>query len=59
MRDILFRRSFDRGLTTYLGEDDAYLALAKVHKDICGAHQGGDKMKWTLNRQRVYWLTMI
>ena len=36
--DTLFRRSFDGGLSTCLGEDDAYLALAEVHEGIFGAH---------------------
>ena len=43
--DTLFRRSFDEGLSMCLGEDNAYVALAKVHKGICGDHQAGDKMK--------------
>ena len=57
--DTIFRRSFDKGLSTCLGEDDTYVALAEVYEGICGDHQAGDKMKWTLNRQRVYWPTMI
>ena len=52
MGHTLFRRSFNGGLSTCLSKDDAYLALAEVCKV-------GDKMKWTLYRQKVYWPTMI
>ena len=48
--DTLFRRSFDGGLFTCLYVDDAYIALVEVHEVICGDHQAGDKIKWTLNR---------
>ena len=47
----LCKRSIDNNLLTCLGEQEAYLALAKVHEGICGAHQTGEKMKWILNRQ--------
>ena len=47
--DTLCRRSFDGGLSTCLGKDDAYLALAEVHEGICGPQQTSNKMKWTLN----------
>ena len=38
IRDALFTRSFNGGLSMCLGEDDTYLALAEVHKGICWAH---------------------
>ena len=55
----LFKNSSDGGLLTCLSEDKAYLALVEVPKGISGAHQAGDRMKWTLYQQRVYWPTMI
>ena len=39
--DILFRKSSDGGHLMCLSEDEAYLALAKVHE--------GDRKKQTLN----------
>ncbi|KAL1337299.1 hypothetical protein AAHE18_10G129500 [Arachis hypogaea] len=43
---------------TCLGEKEAYLTLAKVHEGICGAHQSREKMKWVINRRRLYWPTI-
>ena len=43
--DTLFKKSVNGNLLTCLGKDDAYLALAKIHEGICGAHQAGQKMK--------------
>ena len=56
--DNLFKKSVEGNLLNCLGNEEAYLAMAEVHEGICGAHQAGEKMKWTLNRQRVYWPTM-
>ena len=46
--------SSDGGLLICLSEDKAYLALVEVPEGIGGAHQAGDRMKWTLYQQRVY-----
>ncbi|XP_015970564.1 uncharacterized protein LOC107494047 [Arachis duranensis] len=51
-------KSVDGNLLTCLGEKEAYLALAEVHEGICGAHQSGKKMKWVINRKRLYWPTI-
>ncbi|XP_016199503.1 uncharacterized protein LOC107640499 [Arachis ipaensis] len=56
--NVLFKKSVDGNLLTCLGEKEAYLALAEVHERICGAHQSGKKMKWVINRRRLYWPTI-
>ncbi|KAL1291506.1 hypothetical protein AAHE18_20G204700 [Arachis hypogaea] len=56
--NVLFKKSIDGNLLTCLGEKEAYLALAEVHEEICGAHQSGKKMKWVMNRRRLYWPTI-
>nr|KYP43117.1 Gypsy retrotransposon integrase-like protein 1 [Cajanus cajan] len=33
--------------------------MAEVHEGICGAHQEGEKMKWTLSRKGYYCPSMI
>ena len=57
--DSLFRKSIDGNLLTCLSESEAYIALAEVHEGICGAHHAGEKMKWVLYRQWVYWPLMV
>ena len=58
--DSLYKKVVDGNIIlTCLGESEAYIALAEVHEGICGAHQVGEKMKWTLYRQRVYWPSMV
>lgn len=42
-----------------LGEVEAYVAILQVHSGSCGAHQAGQKMRWLLVRQGVYWSTML
>ncbi|XP_057745163.1 uncharacterized protein LOC130963029 [Arachis stenosperma] len=56
--NVLFKKSVDGNLLTCLGEKEAYLALAEVHEGICGARQSGEKMKWVINRRRLYWPTI-
>nr|XP_025678255.1 uncharacterized protein LOC112778105 [Arachis hypogaea] len=56
--NVLFKKSVDGNLLTCLGEKEAYFALAEVHEGICGAHQSGKKMKWVINRRRLYWPTI-
>ena len=57
--DELYKKSVDGNLLRCLSETEAFIALAEVHEGICGAHQAGEKMKWVLRRQRVYWPSMI
>ncbi|XP_020997176.1 uncharacterized protein LOC110280460 [Arachis duranensis] len=46
MADELYKKEVDRSLSRCLSQNDKYIALDKVHKGICGAHQAGKKMKW-------------
>ena len=52
--DSLFKKSLDGNLLTCQSESEAYIALTEVHEGICGTHQAGEKIKWVLDRQRVY-----
>ena len=54
----LFKQFVDGNLLTWLSDSKADIALAEMHEGICGAHQVGEKMKWVLYRQRVYWPLM-
>ncbi|XP_072054237.1 uncharacterized protein [Arachis hypogaea] len=58
MNNVLFKKSVDENLLTCLGEEETYLALIEVHEGICGAHQSGKKMKWVINKRRLYWPTI-
>jgi len=48
-----------------LNSDDCCILLCHfgkrgvTHSGACGTHQTGDKMKWLLFRQGVYWPTML
>jgi len=42
--DKLYKQLFDGNLARCLGEEDAYAALAEIHKGVCGAHQAGVQM---------------
>ncbi|XP_072076540.1 uncharacterized protein [Arachis hypogaea] len=59
MADKLYKKGIDGSLLRCLSQDDKDIALGEVHKGICGAHQAGKKMKWVLNRNHVYWPSMI
>jgi hypothetical protein len=55
----LFKKSLEGVLLKCLSETKAYLAISNTHIGACGSHQAGDKMKWLLFRQGMYWLTML
>jgi hypothetical protein len=57
--DELYRRTIDGVLLKSLGEEQAKLAVQKVHDGICGAHQSAYKMNWLLQREGFYWPTMM
>nr|KYP38879.1 Pro-Pol polyprotein [Cajanus cajan] len=59
LNNELYKRGFDGVLFKCLGNHETYIAMAEVHEGICGAHQAGEKMKWTLSRKGLYWPTMI
>jgi hypothetical protein len=42
-----------------LRSDQSRIAMAEVHKGICGTHQSAHKMKWLLRRVGFYWSTMV
>ncbi|XP_027337412.1 uncharacterized protein K02A2.6-like [Abrus precatorius] len=55
----LSRMGVDGTLLRCLSEHEAYIALAKIHEGICGAHQAGERMKWMLLREGLYWPSMV
>lgn len=57
--DDSFKRGVDGTLLQCLSEIKAYVALVEVHEGICGSHQVGEKMKWTLFRLGIYWPTIL
>ncbi|XP_027347963.1 uncharacterized protein LOC113859366 [Abrus precatorius] len=57
--DELYKRGVDGTLLRCLNEHEAYIALAEIHEGICGAHQDGERMKWMLLREGLYWPSMI
>nr|KYP48747.1 Transposon Ty3-G Gag-Pol polyprotein [Cajanus cajan] len=59
LNNELYKKGFDGILFKCLGNHESYIAMVEVHEGICGAHQAGEKMKWTLSRKGFYWPTMI
>jgi hypothetical protein len=57
--DYLYRRTIDDVLLKCLGEEQAKVAVRKVHDGICGAHQSAHKMNWLLRMAGLYWSTMM
>ena len=57
--DELYRQTAEDLLLKCLDSDHARVAMDKVHKGICGAHQSAPKMKWLLRRAGFYWPTML
>jgi hypothetical protein len=57
--DELYWRTFDGVLLKCLGEEEARVAVQKVHDGICGVHQSAYKMNWLLQRAGFYWPTMM
>jgi hypothetical protein len=59
MSDELYCRTVNDIQLKCLGPGDAILAMAEVHKGICGTHQSAPKMKWLLRRSGFYWPNLI
>nr|KYP38119.1 Retrotransposable element Tf2 [Cajanus cajan] len=59
LNDELYKRGFDEFLFKCLRNHESYIAMAEVHEGICGAHQAGEKMKWTLSRKGYFWPSMF
>jgi hypothetical protein len=57
--DDLYRRTIDGLLLKCLSDEQARIATGEVPEGICGSHQSAFKMKWTLQRAGLYWLTMV
>ncbi|XP_057447311.1 uncharacterized protein LOC130739096 [Lotus japonicus] len=55
----LFKKGMNEVLLKCISEEEAFRAVKAVHDGICGAHQAGHKMKWTLFPQGVYWPSML
>jgi hypothetical protein len=52
--DDLYQRTIDDVLLKCLGEEQAKVAVQKVHDGIYGAHQSAYKMNWLLQRVGFY-----
>lgn len=59
MGNELFKKMPKGVLLKCLSEAEKYVDLSNVHGGACGAHQVGQKMKWLLFRQGMYWPTML
>nr|KYP42603.1 Integrase catalytic domain-containing protein KIAA1305 family [Cajanus cajan] len=59
LNNELYKRGFDGILFKCLRRHKIYIAMVEVHEGVCGAHQAGEKMKWTLSRKGYYWPSMI
>ncbi|XP_072056315.1 uncharacterized protein [Arachis hypogaea] len=59
MADELYKKGIDGNFSRCLGQDDQNIALGEVHNGICGAHHAGEKKKWVLYRNHVYWPSII
>jgi hypothetical protein len=59
LNDELYRRTIDGLLLKCVGEDAAWVAMGDVHEGLCGTHQSAQKMKWMLQREGMYWPTMV
>ncbi|KAM2617512.1 hypothetical protein TB1_033897 [Malus domestica] len=46
----LLRKTPDGLLLKCLGQEESMRVMAKVHEEVCGAHQVGMKMRWLLRR---------
>jgi hypothetical protein len=55
----LFHRTVEGLLLKCLSDEEAKVAMGKVHEGLCGSHQSAQKMKWTLRRVGVYWPSML
>jgi hypothetical protein len=55
----LYWRTIEGLLLKCLSEEEAKLAMGKVHEGMCGAHQLAHKMSWTLRRVGVFSSTML
>ncbi|XP_016165848.1 uncharacterized protein LOC107608618 [Arachis ipaensis] len=43
----------------YLSQSEKIITLGEVDEGICGTHQAGERMKWVLRRDQVYYSSMV
>jgi len=55
----LFKKTAEGILLKCINENEAYLAVSRVHSGACGSHQAGHKMKCLIFRQGLYWPSML
>jgi hypothetical protein len=55
----LHRCTVDGLLLRCLSEDQAKVAMGKVHEGMCGTYQSAQKMKWAIQRAVLYWPSII
>ncbi|KAI5338758.1 hypothetical protein L3X38_018030 [Prunus dulcis] len=55
----LVRKSKDELLLRCLGKKEYMKVMGETHEGICGAHQGGRKMCWLIQRYGYFWPTMM
>jgi ribonuclease HI len=54
----LYQRTIDGLLLKCLDEEQAKVAMGKVHEGMCGTHQSAHKMKGVIKRVGFYWPTV-
>jgi len=55
----LFKKTSEGVLLKCINENEAYLVVSRVHSGACGSHQAGNKMKWLIFQQGLYWPSML
>jgi len=55
----LVKKTREGVLLKCINENEAYLAVSKIHRGSCGSHQACHKMKWLIFRQGLYWSSML
>jgi len=57
--NALFKKTVEGILLKCISENEAYLAISRVHNGTCGSHQACHKFKWLIFRQGLYWPSML
>jgi len=59
LEEELYYRIIDGVLLRCLGDDESKSLMGEIHEGVCGAHQSAFKMKWMIQRNGYYWLTIL
>jgi len=59
LEEELCYRTIDGVLLKCLGDDESKSLMREIHEGVCGAHQSAFKMKWMIQRNGYYWLTIL